>query len=193
MTLVGVTGGFCTGKTTVCGFFKELGAHVINADKIVHQLYKKNKKIKSLVKKHFGKQVFKRGEIDRVKLGEIVFGSRKNLKKLCRIVHPSVIMIMKKEAGKSKKPVTVLDAPLLIEAGLCGYADYVVAVTATMKKIIQRCSARKYTKKDIEARSARQMSLSEKIRRADFVIDNNSSRKYTKKEVKRVWQMLNGR
>ena len=193
MTVVGVTGAFCTGKTTVCGFFKELGARVIDADKIVHRLYKKNKKIKALLKKNFGEQVLRRGKIDRTKLAKIAFSSKKNLNRLCRIVHPSAIRIMKEEAARSHRRVTVLDAPLLIEAGLSKEVDYVVAVTASMKKRIKRCVTRKYTKKDIRARSARQMSLRKKIGCADFVINNNGSKRYAKKKVRSIWQTLNGR
>lgn len=193
MTLVGVTGAFCTGKTTVCAFFKELGARVIDADKIVQRLYRSDKRIIRLVRKNFGDGVFTKGRIDTAKLKVAAFASKRALEKLCRIVHPRVIETMKKEAKKSDKAVTVLDAPLLIEAGLSKDVDYVVVVTATMEKRIERAAGRKYTKKDIYLRKARQMALGEKIKRADFVINNNRSKRYMKKQIRGIWQTLNGR
>ncbi|MGB2705446.1 MAG: dephospho-CoA kinase, partial [Candidatus Omnitrophota bacterium] len=142
---------------------------------------------------NFGDGVFTKGRIDTAKLKVAAFASKRALEKLCRIVHPRVIEIMKKEAKKSDKAVTVLDAPLLIEAGLSKDVDYVVVVTATMEKRIEHAAAREYTKKDIYLRKARQMALGEKIKRADFVINNNRSKRYMKKQIRGIWQTLNGR
>jgi len=191
MTLVGVTGAFCTGKTTVCAFFKNLGAHVIDADKIVHRLYKKDEKIKNAILKNFGKIVFTPGgEVDRKKLREVAFRNRRNLNKLCGIVHPEVIKEIKKMVKLSKKFIIAIDAPLLIEANLQREVDYVVVVTAGLKKQIERGARRGFKKHDCLARRRLQLPLREKIKYADFVVNNNRSREYTKKEVVRIWESL---
>ncbi len=193
MTLVGVTGAFCSGKSTACAFFRELGARVIDADTIVHDLYRNDRGVKRLVKKNFGGAVFTKGKIDSAKLGRAVFNGKKNLEKLCRIVHPRVLKIMRKKAGASRKAVTILDAPLLIETGLSEEVDCVVVVSANIKIRVIRCAGKKYTKKDICLREACQMSLRKKVRRADFVIDNNHSKQKMKKEVGRIWKTLKRR
>lgn len=191
--IVGVTGALCSGKSTACAFFRKLGARVIDADKIVRRLYKTDKEVSRLVKKNFGDGVFTKGKIDTTKLGKAAFRGKKNLEKLCRIVHPRVIKIMRKDLKGSRKSVTVLDAPLLIEAGLSEEVDYVVVVSAPAGKRIVRCAGKRYTKKDIRLREARQMCLRDKIRRADFVIHNNRSKQYVKKEVRRIWKTLKRR
>ncbi len=193
MTLVGVTGALCAGKSTACAFFRELGARVIDADKIVHRLYKTDGEVGRLVKKNFGSGVLTKGKVDTVKLGKAAFAGKKNLEKLCRIVHPRVIKIMRKEVKRSRRPVTVLDAPLLIETGLSEEVDYVVVVSAPAKKRIKRCVGKRHTREDIRLREARQMCLRDKIRRADFVIYNNSSKQYVKKEAGRIWKTLKRR
>lgn len=191
MTVIGVTGGFCTGKTTVCAFFRDLGAHMIDADKIVHQLYKKDKKIKRAILKNFGKEVFALGKIDRTKLAKAIFGSKGSLRKLCNIVHPKVIKKIKEEIKKRKKSsATVIDAPLLIEAYLHKAVDYVVVVKVARPRQIERCIQRGFTKRNFLVRSALQMPLREKIKYADFVINNNGSKKYTRNEVIKVWKEI---
>ncbi len=194
MTLVGVTGAFCAGKTTVCAFFKNLGAHVIDTDKIVHRLYKKDKKIRNAILKNFGRIVFTPGgEVDRKKLGKIAFRNRKALNKLCGIVHPEVIKEIKEMMRLSKKFIIVIDAPLLIEADLQREVDYIVVVKASLKKQVERGARKGFKKHDCLARRRLQLPLREKIKYADFIINNNRSREYTKKEVMRVWKSLTRR
>ena len=188
--VIGVTGGFCTGKTTVALFLKNMGAYLIDADRITHCLYAKDKKLKSTISREFGKEVFIQGRLSRRKLGKATFNSKKNLKKLCGIVHPNVIKEIKKEIKSSKKPFIVVDAPLLIEVGLHKFVDYVVVVKATLKKRIKRCSGKGFTKQDVLRRSALQIPLKKKIKHADFVIDNNRSKRYAREEVKKFWKKI---
>lgn len=190
MKLVGVTGGFCAGKTTVASFFRDLGAHAIDADKIVHGLYKKDRKVKDAVLKNFGAGVFTKGRIDRRKLGRIAFGNKKNLKKLCGIVHPETIKKIKEAAKKSKKPVVVIDAPLLIEACLHRITDRVVLVKSSLSEQIRRSRARGFTEDDFLMRKAAQMPVKRKIKFADFIINNSKSKEDTQEEVVRIWKKL---
>ena len=118
MKLVGVTGGVCSGKTTISALFGALGAKVINADAIVHKLYASDRSVQRAVVKRFGADVLTRGKIDRTKLKTVAFREKKNLRALSAIVHPKVIRHVEREIRRSKRRVIVVDAPLLIEAGL---------------------------------------------------------------------------
>jgi dephospho-CoA kinase len=194
MTALGVTGGFCTGKTTVSALFRKLGARAIDADKIVHALYKRDKKIKHAVLKNFGKGVFTAGgKIDRKKLKRLAFKTRKGRSRLCGITHPAVIRKIKEEVRLSKHKVVVVDAPLLIETRLYKVFDYVAVVKASLAKQIARGRRRGFKKQDVLAIRKLQMPLGKKIKYADFVIDNNRSREYTRKQVIKIWSQLNRR
>ena len=120
---IGVTGSFGTGKTTIAAMFKELGAKVIDADKIVHSLVDRNM---------------------RKKLAKVVFKRKEYINKLCKIVHPFVIDKIRAVCKKYKNRVVVIDAPLLIETGLHKKMDFIVVVKA--KKSVQIKRVMKKTK-----------------------------------------------
>lgn len=192
--VIGVTGTFCTGKTTVSRLFGKLGAYVIDADRIVRQLYTEDKEIKNAVLKKFGSVVFAPGGgINRKKLGKIAFKNRGNLNKLERTIHPKVIKKIKEMVKLSKKDVVIVDAPLLIEADLQRAVDYIVVVASSLKKQFELADRRGFTKRDCLQRRKLQRPLREKIKYADFVIDNNRSKAYTKKQVVKVWKGLRRR
>ncbi|MCQ9206340.1 MAG: dephospho-CoA kinase [Omnitrophica bacterium] len=193
MKRIGITGGLCAGKSTVASFFKDLGARVIDADKLVRDLYKKDAEIKKAIRNNFGKKVFTQGVISRKKLAGAVFANKRALQKLCRIIHPKVIKKIKDESGKSKRAVTVIDAPLLIEVGLHRAVDAVVVVRAKRQKWIRRGMARGLTPREAIKRQAAQMPLREKVKYADFVINNDKSRENTRKAVVKIWQEITRR
>ena len=190
-----MTGGLGTGKTTVARIFSSLGAKVIDADKINHQLMKRNgSSFKSIVKS-FGQKILTDGDIDRKKLGAVVFNNSKRLKKLCRIVHPAIISKIKNRISHYQKnksnQIIIIDAPLLIEAGLDRLVDILIVVKASRRKQIQRVIRRMNIKRsEVLKRLKAQMPLKDKIRLADITIDNNGSLTKTKKEVRRIWQKL---
>lgn len=194
--IIGVTGSFGTGKSTVAGFFKKQGARVFDADKIAHEaLFVRCEKIVKI----FGKGVLKKdGEINRKKLGEIVFKNKALLRKLNSIVHPYVIKRIKEEIKKirrsKKQTVVVLDVPLLIEAGLQGLVDKLIVVKAGLGQQIERCRKDyNLSGNEILERINAQMPIREKIRFADFVIDNSKSRERTRGEVKKIWERIQPR
>ena len=193
MKRIGVTGGLCAGKSTVASFFKDLGARVIDADKLVHDLYKKDPVIKKAIRNNFGKKVFTHGKISRKKLARAAFANKKALQKLCRIVHPKAIKRIKEELVKSKRTVTVIDAPLLIEAGLHKAVDAVIVVRAKRQKRLRRGMARGITTREALERQAAQMPLREKVKYADFVIDNDKPKENTRKAVVKIWQKITRR
>ncbi|MCK4248828.1 MAG: dephospho-CoA kinase, partial [Candidatus Omnitrophica bacterium] len=185
---------FGTGKSTVAGIMADEGALVIDADRIAHEIIMPGSSQHELIAAHFGKAVLKEsGQIDRRVLGKIVFksGAGDQLDKLCRIVHPEVITIIKKRIKELKEQdsnqLIVLDAPLLFETGLEKTVDKVIVVETDRKKQIERCQ-RAYnniTEEEILNRINTQMPLEEKIARADFIIDNNGSEDNTRDHVKK--------
>ena len=198
MLKIGLTGGFGTGKTTVARLFKGLGARVIDADAINHQLLAKRGDCAKKIVRAFGHGVLRLGQIDRKKLAAVVFNNRSKLVKLCRIVHPAIIKEITRSLQKCKKekfkfPI-IIDAPLLIEAGLHKTVDILIVVKASRQKQISRIVRRmKIDKSEVLKRIKLQIPLKEKIRLADFVIDNNASLTKTKQEVYGLWQKLTAR
>jgi len=190
MTVLGLTGAFCSGKSTVALFLKGLGTYIIDADKIVHECYKKDAKVKRAIVREFGKDILKGKSIDRNKLALLALKRKKNLNRLLRIVHPAVLKKIKRSTLKSRNSIIVIDAPLLIESGLHKFTDYVIVVKCDLKKRLLRCKKKGFTKNDLIIRNRFQMPLAEKLRHADFVVNNNLGKKNTKREVKRLWDQL---
>ena len=198
MLIVGLTGSLGTGKTTVASFFAGLGAKILDADEMSRQLTRRQGLCFKEVVRCFGKNILKDGSIDRKKLSAVVFNNPQQLKKLTRIIHPSVIRVIKKRLAVYKRnksnSVVVVDAPLLIEAGLHRLADVLVVVKANRQKQIARVRKRlKIKHSEAVKRIQAQMPIREKMRLADAVIDNRGSLVQTKKQVEALWQKLQTR
>jgi len=191
--ILGITGSFGSGKTIVAREFHSFGAKVINADKIAHKIVEPGTQIYKKTINVFGGVILKKNEtINRDKLAKIVFNNKNSLNILNRIIHPEVIRIIKNQIKISPSKIIVLDAPLLIEAGLRKIVDKIVVVKISRKKQIQRIIKKtSLSKTDILKRIRHQMPLLDKIRLADFVIDNNGSIQETKKQVKNIWKKMN--
>ncbi|TBR17155.1 dephospho-CoA kinase [bacterium] len=190
--ILGLTGSFGTGKTTVAGIFKSLGADVIDADKIAHQIILPHGEVYGKIVAIFGKGILKKDEsINRVKLGELVFHNDGLLSKLNSIMHPVIVRVMKEKAKASVKDIVVLDAPLLIETGLDKAVDKIVVVTASLRSQVLRLKKRAHLEReDILKRIKSQIPLSAKVRVADFIIDNNGKLEKTKKEIQNLRRSL---
>lgn len=197
--IIGLTGGYGTGKTTVAGMFKRLGAAVLDADRLAHKAYRKGTYPYRKIVKTFGPDVVKRsGGLDRPRLAQAVFSSKRSLKRLCRIVHPVVIRDIKRYinriSAQGQKTAVVIDAPLLIEAGLHDIADYIIVVKTSRPTQLKRLTKKTGSaKRDITRRIISQMPISKKARLADFIIDNEGDRKKTGKAVKRIWREIKGK
>lgn len=192
MFIIGITGGVATGKSTVAKMFARLGAKVIDADKIVHELIKPNGKCVSRIKKEFGSSILIEGGINRKALADIVFKDKASLKKLESILHPRVRLNIKEEIKKLKKKrfkgVVVLDIPLLFESNLNRNVDMTIVVKTSRDTQIKRAVKNlKITRQQVLSRIKSQMPLKEKIKKADVVIDNSKSKNETTKKVKRIW------
>lgn len=190
--VIGVTGSFGSGKSTVSRFLSSSGAGIIDADKIARSLLSRNNKIYKRIVSSFGVKVLDTNkQIDRQALAEAVFNNRRLLRKLNRIVHPEVIRIIKSRINDKKKGVIILDAPLLLEAGLKKALDTLVVVAINRDNQIKRLVKKTSLKKaDILKRIKSQIPLRAKARLADFIIDNNGSVSETKKQAKRILREL---
>jgi dephospho-CoA kinase len=193
MRIVGLTGGFGSGKSFVASLFKKLGAKVVDADKIGHKALSKGSSAYKRVVAAFGRKILKPDlSINRPALAKIAFANRKNLEKLNRIVHPGIISeIVKRIRSTAKNEVLIVDAPLICETNITGLMNALIVVKASKKNQIERAS-RKFgmREKDVVKRMAYQMPLKKKIRYADHAVDNNGTKKETKKQVRKIWQEL---
>jgi dephospho-CoA kinase len=192
--LLGLTGSFGSGKSTVAGMLGSFGAQIIDADKIAHLVYKPNADAYRKIVDCFGKGILRRDKrIDRKKLSLVVFKSESSLRKLNAIVHPQVIRVIREKLKAASKPVVVLDAPLLIEVGLTSLVDKLIVVKISRKLQMERVSKRTGLARERISRIIKaQMSLADKVRLADFVIDNSGNIAATKKQVKQMWEKFSG-
>jgi dephospho-CoA kinase len=196
MFIVGLTGGIASGKSIVARVFKDLGAHVIDADRIVHELLEPEQQACQEVRDHFGKDILlPNGGIDRRKLGEIVFNNPEKRAWLNNCLHPKVFnaYTVQVQHLHSRQPdsIVVLDAALLIETGYHRNMDRIVVVYADREQQITRLSLRdKFTREQALARITSQMPLAEKRAHADYVINNTGTREDTEVQAREVFRKL---
>lgn len=196
MLLVGVTGGVATGKSTVAQMFKLCGAVVINADQLARDMVHPDRPAWRAIVRSFGKEVLNPDRtIDRHALGAIVFHDKGKLRRLERIIHPRVAReqarLAKHAARQDPRAVVVYDVPLLFEAGIDKRVDKIIVVIADQETQIARLKKRNGLSRSQALRRIRsQMSLAQKIRRADIVIDGTRSRALLRAQVRRLYRSL---
>ena len=201
MLSVGIGGNIGSGKTTVTKelikLYRKDGIKVklIDADTIAWELYKResgSKMYKNIVKA-FGNDILdKKNEINRKKLGELVFSDKKMLAKLNKIVHPELVSQIKAELSKTDLKVKILDAALLFFWGRKIPVTYRILVTAPDKQKVARMIKRGYNTIEVKTRLKQQMKESEMEKRADFFNKNNSTLNHLKKQVKLLYLILKG-
>ncbi len=192
MLVIGLTGGIGSGKSEVSKVLAQLGAAVIDADKVGHEAYQTGSTTWKEVVAAFGQDVLGLDkEIDRKKLGDIVFSDSKALKKLNSIVHPAMYRMFQrrlKELDKQGTKVTVLEAAVLIEAGWMPLVDEVWVTTSTEAKAVERVRSRSGLSEElIRARIKTQLSQEERVKHANVVIDNNGDLSSLKEKVESLW------
>ena len=205
MLRVGLTGGISSGKSVVGEMFAVLGVAVIDADQIAHALMQPGQVVYAEVVRHFGGGILNPdGAVNRSKLAEAAFGTPNQkggsrVQELNRIVHPAVIQRQEEwmnEVGrKQPKGIAMVEAALIVAAGAAKRFDRLIMVTcqpeqrfqrwAQLRKVDQRTAAREVTR-----RMAAQLPDEEKIKVADYVIDNSGSLDNTQKQVKEVYKEL---
>ena len=193
MKVIGLTGGIGSGKSTVSRFLKELGAVIIDADKVGHEAFKPDTEAWREVVAAFGRQILTpSGEIDRNKLGEIVFANPEALARLNEIMHPRIYAWVKAliEGYRQRGvEVVVLEAPLLLEAGWTSSVDEVWVTVAPESTVLRRLKKKLgLSEPQSLARIRSQLPSKERIKQADVVIDTDCSLDELRAKVKELWQ-----
>jgi dephospho-CoA kinase len=188
MLRVGLTGGIASGKSTVAEILREQGCAIIEADLLAHEYLKAENPVSQEVICEFGRGILdKSGKIDRAKLGEIVFGNPQKLAKLNAIIHPQVLQEIGRRLDELSRPggpsVVVVVAALHIEAGYHKNFDRLVVVWCRPEQQIERLIQRGLTRTQAEKRIASQMSIDEKRRLADDMIDCSGTLEETRRQT----------
>jgi dephospho-CoA kinase len=199
MLRVGLTGGIASGKSTVARMLVARGAQVLDADQVVRDLMQPGKPVYHEVVKHFGREIVNpNGTIDRKALANIVFSSGR-ISELNKIVHPAVVQHqddwMAKVAGGDPQAIGVVDAALLLEAGVQGHFDKIIVVTSPLEQRVERFAQRlglsaDTARAEVLRRSSAQMADEEKVKFADYVIDNSESLEGLEKRVHHIFLQL---
>lgn len=199
MLRVGLTGGIATGKSTVVAMLRELGCHVLEADKIAHQMIEPGAAAYDAVVKEFGHGILTaEGRVDRSKLGAIVFADRTKLARLNAIVHPPVLEEHTRQLAAIERAephaIGVVEAALLIEAGYNRKLDLLVVTWCTPEQQIARLTepgaGRGLTVEQAKQRIAAQMPVEEKKRLADETIDCSGTLEWTREQVVGLYEKL---
>jgi len=201
---LGLTGGIASGKSAVGEMFVKLGAHLIQSDAVAHALMQPGRAIYEEVVRRFGREILNAdGSVNRSRLAAAAFGvpggAPPRIKELNEIVHPAVIAYENKwmaEIGRrDPNAIAIIEAALILEAGVAGRFDRLIVVTCHPEQRILRFARRLGISEDaaraeVNRRMAAQIPDEEKIKAADFVIDNSGSLDETEQQVKRVFAEL---
>ena len=189
--------------------FVALGAHLVQADRIAHQLMLPGQPVYNEVVRHFGRGILNPDlSVNRAKLAEAAFGSTakaaspataSRIQELNRIVHPAVLRSqeewMEETGRQDPRAVAIVEAALIIEAGAVKRFDRLIVVTCSDEQRIARFAARHKlaldaARKEVERRMAAQLPEAEKVKAADYVVDNSGSLGHTREQVRELWEKL---
>ncbi|GAN33871.1 MAG: dephospho-CoA kinase [Candidatus Brocadia sinica] len=192
--IIGITGGISSGKSTVARMLASLGAEIIDADEICHRLIQA-KEVKEKIIKRFGITIQDNyGKIDRSRLSEIVFQDKTCLDDLCNILHPIVIEQIRSRITeiekRGRRKAMVIDAALLEESDLSLICDFIVFVNTGKDHRVSRSKiCRHWQDDELERRERFQMTLEDKRKKADYVVDNNFTEDNTFRQIREFWQL----
>jgi len=200
---VGLTGGIASGKSVVGEMFVALGAKLIQADQIAHELMQPGQAVYDEVVRCFGSGILNAaGSVNRARLAEVAFGQSgesSRVEELNRIVHPVVIRREDEWMGelgrRDPHAIAIVEAALILEAGASDRFDRLIVVTCRNEQRIQRFAERlqidlQAAQREVERRMAAQLPDEEKIKAADYVIDNSGSLDMTERRVREIYEHL---
>lgn len=203
MLRVGLTGGIAAGKSVVGEMFSAFGVYVAQADHMSHELMQPGEPVYKEVLEHFGKEILNPdGAVNRSRLAEVVFGvdnKPSRIAELNAIVHPAVIAKQEKWMDEIERQhpnaISMVEAALLLEAGMKDDFDRLIVVTCTPEQRIARWMHRTHVdeagaRREVTRRMAAQFPDEEKIKAADYVIDNSGSLDETRRQVEEVFVKL---
>lgn len=203
MLKVGLTGGIASGKSVVGKMFVALGAYLVEADHIAHSLMQPGETVYNEVVRRFGREILNsNGSVNRAKLAEAAFGVGERpsrIEELNRLVHPAVIRSqdewMHAIGLQDPQAVAIVEAALILEAGAGNRFDRLIVVTCNQEQRASRFAVRQkvdleIARKEVARRMAAQLPDEEKVKAADYVIDNSGSLEDTREQVQKIWQLL---
>ena len=192
MYLVGLTGGIASGKSYVASLLTEFGASTIDADQVAREVVVPGSPGLAQVVGAFGYEILlSSGELDRAKLGAIVFADPKKRLELEEILHPLIKARTTQLIGEQASEIVVYAVPLLVEANVDYPFDAIITVEAGVENQVSRLmQSRSMAESDARARIEAQTSFSDRESRANFVIDSSGTKDQTKRQVELVWQKL---
>ena len=197
MKLIGLTGGVGSGKSTVAGILHDLGADIVDADEASHAVYAPGTPGFDAVVREFGTEYVRDGQVDRARLGRLVFDDVDARRRLNAIVHPLVREWMAertREAAERGAEVVIQDVPLLYENGLEDLFSSIVLVYVPEDVQLERLvDGRGLDAERARAMIAVQMPIDAKRRLAHHVIDNSGTREETRHQVEEIWAQITGR
>ncbi len=192
----GLTGGVASGKSTVARFFQDLGAHIIDADGIGHQLIEPGQAAYQEILERFGEAILGPTDvIDRQKLGAKVFRDAQQLLHLNAILHPRIIARVDELArdyhARDPHAVVIVDAALIFESGIGGTLQKVMVAWCRPEQQVERLMAKLgVSREEAERRIRAQMPVEEKCRRADYLIDCSGSKEETRRQAEELYPEL---
>lgn len=204
MTVVGIVGGIASGKSAVADLFRQLGAGIIQADAIGHEVLEEPDVVRQLRERWGDRIIGSDGHVNRAAIASIVFGASKEeeeeeaerspeLQFLESVTHPRIEARIRQQIEDLQQrgtPVIVLDAALLLEVGWAGLCDWILFVEVDREQRWQRARERGWTEAQFAAREATQFPLATKRKLAQKVIDNSASIDHTLSQIQQLWRSL---
>ncbi len=205
MLKVGLTGGIAVGKTVVGETFVRLGAHLIQADALSHEMMQPGQPVYEEVVRHFGKGILDPdGRVNRPRLAQAAFGNpaaglAPRVKELNEIVHPAVVerenRWLEEIGQKYPDAIAIVEAALILEAGVADRFDHLIVVACKPEQRVLRFAQRlgiseEAARYEVNRRMAAQIPEEEKIKAADYVIDNSGSLEASEQQVQKIWREL---
>jgi len=195
--VIGLLGGIAAGKTTVARMLADLGAILVSADEIGHAVLDRPE-IRDRIVARWGKEALGGdGRVDRRRLGQRVFGEPEELAALEAITHPAIVAAIREQVAAARRSgqgaAIVVDAPLLMEAGLDTLCDALVFVGCPREVRLARAAERGWDASELHRRESHQRPVEAKRRRARFIIENHASQETTFQQVQQLWQEMLGR
>lgn len=196
--IIGLTGSIASGKSTVSNMLKELGLPIVDADQVARQVVEPGTETLKEIAEAFGEDILtEKGELNRPKLGAIVFNDEEKRKMLNNIIHPAIrreMLRQRDELVANGEKTVIMDIPLLFESKLQHFVDKIIVVTVTEDVQLNRLMERnQFSEEEAMSRIRSQLPLSVKEKGADAVINNNGSLEETKKqliEILRKWKVI---
>ena len=193
MKTVGLTGGIGSGKSTVARIFKCMGFPIYIADTEASRLMNTSPEIRKEITERFGETIYDNDRLNRAELAKIIFDDKEALQYINQIVHPRVMEDFKTWCKRQKKTIALFESAILYEAGLSEFFEQIICVTAPEVVRIQRVMNRDHTTTEkVRDRIKNQMDDSEKVYRADFVVNNDGTQALLP-QITNIIQQLNSK